>query len=243
MRFDVRLRLFFLLILTILPIYTPILPCLLLVLGTELLLLCLMCIPMRSIFCRLRKLFLVFMGLAILQSVFVDGGQTVLSFGGVTLLTTAGISHSVIFFLRMVCIILAGCLLVGCRTQEIAQGLHQIGMPYDLCLLAMIGVKFVPILRQKFTDALLAIELRGISVHDLPFFPRLQVLTSLLMPTIVASIFMAKQVAISLQVRGFRAQSTRSSYRKLVFASADWVGLVSACGYVVLFVLGNEVFL
>jgi energy-coupling factor transport system permease protein len=79
----------------------------------------------------------------------------------------------------------------------------------------------VPLLAEELKDSLTALQLRGVIIEELKFKKRFSLYTYLLLPAIVSSLRHAKELAMSMEMRAFRAMSRRTSYFTLKINKSD----------------------
>lgn len=184
--------------------------------------------------CRLSKTFealggfaAALLSMALVQCVFVRVGPPLLQLGGVVLLTTGGVAAAASFLLRMTVIALAAAILSSCNSRTLIQGLVQLRLPYELAFMASMGLRFLPILRDQFRDVVVAMELRGIDFRAASLPQKLRLFAEMLTPVVAGAVLTSRQIAISVQLRGFRAFPTRTSHFTLRFTAVD-AALVAA---------------
>ena len=78
-----------------------------------------------------------------------------------------------------------------------------------------IGLRFIPMMRDEFRDSLTAIQLRGVVIKELRLRKRFRLYSYLLLPVIAASLQNARELAMSMEMRAFRAMRERTSYYSL----------------------------
>ncbi len=175
--------------------------------------------------------------MSLIQSVFSQGNHVIISFFNINVITVEGLIRGLEFFLRMLTILFSASILKTCSSREIIQGLTQLKVPYDLSLMAVMGIKFLPILQQQFSDTFIAIQLRGVDIKKQTLKEKVKLISYLLMPVVAGAIETAKKVSISIQLRGFRAYPTRTSYYSLTLNKIDYIILMCNLLYVALFIL------
>jgi len=149
----------------------------------------------------------------------------------VTLLQTLAAQHWLAGLLiaatvlqRLVILLLSGALLAGYASHVLVQALLQLRLPYQLAFMLSIGLRFVPLFGESFRDSLNAMQLRGLDLRKLKFRTRVKIYTWLLMPTVASGVHQARKLAMAMELRGFGAHETRSSYAPLRMRWTDWLG-------------------
>ncbi len=185
-------------------------------------------INMLQIFEKIKRLLYVLLAIAIVQSVFSTEGQTLIGIGKLSILTTVGLQKGLEFIIRIMIIILSATIITTSNSREIVQGLVQWKLPYEIAFMASIGIRFLPILIEEIKDSLVAIQLRGVEIEKIPFKKRFYVYSYLFTPILVSTIIKAQKLSISIEMRGFRAYETRTSYIILKMSYVDYLIIFSS---------------
>ncbi len=172
---------------------------------------------------KARKFIVLFIGIAVLQSIFSPAGEILFSFRNFSLLTVGGLYKGIRVILRMLIIIVSAAIMTGSSSREIIQGLIQFKIPYEIAFMVSLAIRFLPVLGQEAKDAYIAIQLRGIELDKLSFTKRLKIYSYLLMPVLAGVFFRARELATSIETRAFRAYPERTSYIKLYFKKYDFL--------------------
>ena len=177
---------------------------------------------------RVRLLLYMMVVIALMQSIFAPSGQTLLAFGSVKLVTAGGLLKGAEFLLRMLIIIASAGILSTSNHREIMQGLVQWKLPYEIAFMASMGIRFLPVFAEEFRDAVIAVQLRGVDIKQLPLRQKLEVTASLFQPVVAGALLRSKDIAMSIEMRGFRAYPTRSSYLVLELKGYDYAVMIGA---------------
>lgn len=161
-------------------------------------------------------------------------GDTWLALGRLTLMSKQGAELALLLVLRMLLIIISAAWLAKESPRRVVQGLIQWRIPYEIAFMVVIGLRFLPLLREEMSGSLTAIQLRGVDLRRLPLFKSISVYTYLLLPVLAQAIFRARQLSLSLELRGFRAYPSRSSFFVLRLSWFDYLVQIGA----VLFLAG-----
>ncbi len=169
----------------------------------------------RPILRRSRMLFGIFAAMAIIQSVFTTGGHGFLWLGPVSVISSLGLERAGGVVLRLLIVVVSASIMATSSPREIVQGLSQWRIPYELAFMVAVAIRFLPLLRQEALETLTALQLRGVALEQLPWGRRLRVYSYLLMPMIAGVMSKSKELALAVEMRGFRAYSQRTAYRVL----------------------------
>ena len=172
---------------------------------------------------KLRRFLVIIIAAAFLQSVFVRAGAVLLEVGGFVLLTSGGISGGAIVLLRMSILLICGAAVAACGIRKNIQGLIQMKLPYEIAFMVCVGIHFIPVLSREIQDSLIAVQLRGIDLKNIPIRRRIRVYTYILLPAAGSAIIKAQDLAASMELRGFRAYERRTSLTALRMRMIDYV--------------------
>lgn len=187
--------------------------------AVSLLLLLLFRVSPRDMLKKTKALLSMVVFIAVMQSIFTPTGQAMVTIGSLKLVTTGGLTAAGEFILRMLIIVASAGILSTSNSREIIQGLVQWKMPYELAFMASMGIRFLPVFAEEFQNAKIAIELRGVDLKALPLRQKIEVMASMFQPVVGGALIKSRAIAMSIEMRGFRACPTRTSYRSL---EATW---------------------
>ena len=185
-------------------------------------------VNLSSVLRKLKRLWQIILAVAILQSVFSPSGQVWVEIGGLTLLTSGGALMGAVVLCRLAILLLTGSLFMVYRARELIQAMIQLKLPYEIVYMVSVGVRFVPMMGQELRDSLTALALRGVVIKELKLRRRLKVYTYLLLPAVAGSLHRAQALAMSMEMRGFRAYPRRTSFFALSFHLGDCVVMIAA---------------
>jgi len=172
---------------------------------------------------KLRRILGVFIAMIIIQSLFIKGGNPILSIGGFTLLTDIGIYRGLEFIIRISIILVAAAILMTSTSREILQGLVEWKIPYEIAFMVSVGIRFLPLLSEEITDTLTAIQLRGIDMEKMSLKDKLRLYSYIFTPVVAGAVLKSQNLAVAMECRGFRAFKHRTSYLKLKLKTKDYV--------------------
>jgi energy-coupling factor transport system permease protein len=175
---------------------------------------------------RFRQLLELFFVIALLQSIFNGYGTVYLQVGRVALVTSGGLLSGGAFLCRMIILMLSAVFLAAEDSRRLVQGLVQIRMPYELAFMFSVALRFIPIFGEEIRNTLTALQLRGIELKKVPMGKRIRVYTYLFLPVFGGTIVRAKDMALAMEMRAFRAYKTRTSYKILRLNRKDILLLI-----------------
>ena len=191
-------------------------------------------VDFRSLLRRLKRLFQMLLIVSVLRSVFAPSGTVLLELWGVALLTAGGISTGLLVLLRLGLFITSGAMFTCYTARTLVQGMVQIKMPYEIAYMVSVGVRFIPQLAEELKDSLTALQLRGVIIEELKLKKKLSLYTYLMLPVIVSSMQSAKELAMSMEMRAFRAERNRTSFFTLSLKPSDIAMLYGVLAFTIL---------
>ena len=183
---------------------------------------------------RMKRLWQALLVVSLLRSIFTPSGAVLLQIADTPLLTVGGIQIGALVLFRLALFIVCGAMLTRYSVRTLIQGMVQIKMPYEIAYMVSVGVRFIPQLAEELKDSLTALQLRGVVVEELKLKKRLSLYIYLMLPVIVSSLQNAKELAMSMEMRAFRAEKSRTSFYKLAFNRRDVALLCCIAAFIIL---------
>lgn len=190
-----------------------------------------------SITKRFRWLIGFFVFIAVMQSGFNPTGKILLELEGIPLFTVGGLTLGGIFLCRIGIIMLSAQMLKQAGSRQMIQGLVQWKVPYELAFMTSTALHFIPIFQEEMQNALTAIQLRGIVLNRISIGNRIKIYSYLFMPVIVSMVVKAKELALAMEMRGFRMHPKRTSYVMLQLKKGDYL-VMSTAIVMAVFIMG-----
>ncbi len=143
----------------------------------------------------------------------------------------AAIYKAVFYSLRlMIFISIAFLVTLTCSPSELAEAATKILKPLekmklpvgDFSLILFIAIRFIPILYNEFNAIKNAQIIRGVNFTG-SLINRTKKITSIIIPVFVSAIQRADDLAMALQVRGYRSDRQRTYYSKMKFGLNGWI--------------------
>lgn len=183
---------------------------------------------------KAKHFIILFLGIAVIQSIFSPEGDSLLHAGNIILLTTGGLEKGIRVILRMLIIIISASIMTGSSSREIIQGLIQWKVPYEIAFMVSLAIRFLPVLGEEARDVYTAIQLRGIEPARLPLKKRIKLYSYLLMPMLSGVIVKAREISTSMETRAFRVYPERTSYLKLELKKIDYTAIILSLLFLIL---------
>ena len=187
---------------------------------------------------KLRRFFIIIIFAAFLQSIFVSAGTVLFEISGFVLLTSGGTSGGAMVLLRMSILLSCGAAIAVCGIRKNIQALIQMKLPYEIAFMVCVGIHFIPLMSREIQDSLIAVQLRGIDIKNIPVRRRIQVYTYILLPAAGSAIIKAQDLAAHIELRGFRAYNRRTSLTVLGMRIIDYaVSVLFVAGAAIVMIL------
>lgn len=160
--------------------------------------------------------------LFILQCLFTRQGVPLLSIHGINMLTDQGLAMGLGVMLRIIIIIMSAMILLSSSERDFLLALVQWRIPYEIAFMVMVGLHFLPILREEALNVYYAVQMRGTELQKISARLKIKLYTRMLLPIISGAIYRAEQMAIAMDARAFRAYPQRSYMRRLKLKKRDY---------------------
>ena len=222
---DPRVKLVLLLVLSTAALTTERPALLLTWLGLTALLLLLGGISAGQLLQKTKTILKLIASLFVLQCLFNRSGEPWLSLNGLTLVTSGGLHAGTFVALRLLIIVLSALILLTGSRQDYLLSLNQLGLPYEISFMVLIGLRFLPFLRDAAQDVLWAVQMRGGRIKGAGLRKRMQLYLSLILPIVALAIRRSENLAMAMEARAFRCQPKRTFRRRLTMKRGDWLYL------------------
>jgi len=178
-------------------------------------------VPLGRLFGSLKRIWQASLAIALAHSLFAPVGETILSVGGIALLTTGGLVKGLMLIIRLALFIVGGAMISVYPQRTLIEAMVRLRLPYDAAYMVSVGLRFVPLIGEELRDSLIALQLRGVVIEELRMGRRLSLYSYLLLPSVASSLQNARELAMSMEMRAFRAMRERTSYHALSLDKRD----------------------
>lgn len=185
-----------------------------------------------SVFKKIKKMIPIIIFVSLAQSLFVTG-ESLLTLYSFTLITYEGLVAGFMTFFRLVIIIASAVLFTLTNENDMIHALTLLKVPYEIGVMSMIGLRFLPNFYQEFALCMESFELKGISFKKQSLSKKIKLIQLFVTPVLVRTILKAKRLAMSMDLKGFKAYPNKTNIRTLKFAYIDT--LIMSMFVVVLF--------
>lgn len=174
---------------------------------------------------RIRGLLGVIVFAAMMQSIFIKHGAGVLTVGGFGILTEGGLLAAANTLLRIGTVIASASVFTLTTSRMMAQGLIQLGIPYEIAFMTFVALKFLPVFSEEFRDTVVAIQLRGVDLKRIRLRKKIKMYAKIMMPVVYGATDRAQKLSYAMELRAFRAMPKRTSRITLKFKASDYIYL------------------
>lgn len=175
---------------------------------------------------KMRYLISLIVFISLVQSLTVKGGIPLLYIKNVVFVSTKGLLYGGEFTLRMSIVIFSSLIAMSSGSREMIDGLIKMRIPYEIAFMASITLRFLPLLRDEFVNRLNALKLRGFDLKRAGLMKKLKIYSYLLAPTVSGSMIRSRELAESIETRGFRAYGSRTALRELRLKTVDYFVII-----------------
>ncbi|GEB77367.1 energy-coupling factor transporter transmembrane component T family protein [Sporolactobacillus inulinus] len=194
-------------------------------------------ISFRTYFRGLRPLFWLILFTVCLQILFTSGGTLYWRFGPIKL-SSFGIVQALFIFTRFVTIIfVTTAVTLTTKPMDLTDGLHALLRPLRLfhlpvdewSMMLSIALRFIPNLLDETQRVMDAQSARGAVFGEGSLFQQMKALVPIFLPLFAGSLARGEELANVMDVRGYRSELPRSSFRRLKWTFGDTCCLLIMC--------------
>ena len=147
-----------------------------------------------------------------------------------------GIQQGAFISLRFLLLIVVTTLLTLTTTPiEVTDGMESLLSPlkkwnipvHELALMMSISLRFIPTLMEETEKIMKAQAARGVDFSDGPLSERMKAMTALLVPLFISAFKRAEELAVAMEVRGYRGGKDRTKWRELTWRRIDTAFMIS----------------
>ncbi len=188
-----------------------------------------------------RKFLYLYLILIVIQSLFIKGGEPLLTIGAFHLLTTESLIYGIAIILRFLILIGSGLILLNCDMSEMLLAMDRMRIPYEIVFMIQIGIRFIPVLINELSNIFDTIQLRGVDLRRVYKRKVIRVYISIFTPLLYSIWQKTEQLSILLELRGFRRYPTRTYYRTISMGLIDYTIIGLSLSLAVFFVVFTSI--
>lgn len=190
-------------------------------------------------FARLRKMLPILVFVVLAQSIFTVG-EPLFVINGFTLISKQGLLAGGLTMFRLLIIASSALLFTLSCESDMIYALTLLKVPDEIAFMTTIALRFLPDYVKEFQLCLESFELRGVNIQKAPLKQKAMMMQTFVTPVLIRSILKAKRLAMAMELKGFKAQPTRTSIHQLKLKKHDYVFMFFS-GIVALLLLITEV--
>ncbi len=154
-------------------------------------------------------------------------------------LSTDGLLFGFTLVTRLIAMALAFAIFaMTTNPTDIALAINKLGVPYRYSYLSSFGLRFLPLLQEEAGTLLVAMSVRGApGPSSRNPVARAGAVAAVLLPLLVGSLRRSIDIALAMELRGYREDRERTYIRRIGFTWRDWALLAA----VVVFAAGTLV--
>jgi energy-coupling factor transport system permease protein len=149
-------------------------------------------------------------------------------FGNYSLLTLDGIIYGITLGLRFVSLMLASTIFsLTTKPRDFLVAMRRIHVPFTLTFMVNIALRFIPDIRDKAKDVMLAQTARGLELEKGSIVTKIRAFLPMLLPLLINYLLMARTSAVALETRAFRYKQQRTYMHTRKLTKTDYLLIVS----------------
>ena len=178
---------------------------------------------LQSLIGRLWRFLPLLVVILLIHALFVETGTPLLVIRDYPIITSHGLRRGATTFMRFFAIFCSAAVMASENIRRVLAALTRLKIPYLFSFMLLIALRFIPTFNSSFSDALIALQLRGVELSKISFRKKLRMYADLLLPVVADAVVKSRQLAIVMEARGFGAFRQRTSYFEVYMTPWDWV--------------------
>lgn len=186
-------------------------------------------LPIKFLIDGLKPILFVVAFTSLLHLFFTKGGHTYIAWHGITI-EHNGVMQAIIIAIRLILLVLMTSVLtlttspisITDGTERLLSPLKKVKFPvHELALMLSISLRFIPTLIDE-TDKIMKAQMsRGSDITVGSLKQRIKAIVPMLVPLFVSAFNRAEDLALAMEVRGYKGDEGRTKYRRLQYRSID----------------------
>lgn len=208
------------------------------VLAVLIVLLVLLNIPVIRSFGRVKKLMPLILFVVVAQSIFT-AGTPLINIIGLSIITCEGLIAGTMTVFRLLILATSALLFTLTSESDMIHALTLLKIPHEIAFMSLIAIRFLPDYIKEFQLCLESFELRGVNIKSARLSQKAIMMQTFVTPVLIRTLFKAKRLAMSMELRGFKAYPTRTSINELSIRRHDVVVMIIALSIGILLMMGE----
>ena len=192
-------------------------------------------IPVKNILRGLKPLIFILVFTGLLNLLFTDTGNVLVSFWGITI-TDDGLIRA-FFMMARILMLISGTFLLTYTTSPIAltDGLEKLLSPlkvikvpvHELSMMMCIALRFIPTLIEETDKIMCAQKARGADFETGNLLQRAKALVPILVPLFISAFRRADELATAMECRCYQGGEGRSKMKMLRYTRRDYLAFLA----------------
>lgn len=195
-------------------------------------------IPLVKSFGRVKKLMPLILFVVMAQSIFTAGTPLVNIFG-ISFITHEGLIAGAMTVFRLLILATSALLFTLTSESDMIHALTLLKIPHEIAFMSLIAIRFLPDYIKEFQLCLESFELRGVNIKSARLSQKAVMMQTFVTPVLIRTLFKAKRLAMSMELRGFKAYPTRTSINELSIQRHDILVMIIALSIGILLMMGE----
>jgi energy-coupling factor transport system permease protein len=176
---------------------------------------------------RFRALLALIAMLFIIQAVFAfradPNAVPLITIHGFVVASVQGVLLAATLSLRLLVVIVTAQILLEGDIRDYLLAFVQLHIPYEIAFMVVVGLHFLPLLREEALSVYQCMQLRGVAFRKVSLPKMVGAYRRISLPVLVSTLRRAEEMSVAMELRGLRAYPKRTSLRRLFLRRYDVV--------------------
>ncbi|HJO94669.1 MAG TPA: energy-coupling factor transporter transmembrane component T [Victivallales bacterium] len=164
--------------------------------------------------------------LMLIQSLFIRGGEPVITFMGYNLLSSVGLIYGIKILLRTYILLASALIIINSDKNEMVLGLVKLRVPYEIVFMLQLSMRFLPNFIDELKLTIYAVQLRGINLKQVYKKEVINVYLYIFTPIMYSIFQKTEKLSSTVEIRGFRYIEQRSYYKNIKINIIDYLIII-----------------
>lgn len=187
------------------------------------------------LFNGLKLIFIIILFTFFMHLFFTKGGYVLIDAGFFTIESEGVITGIYITIRLMMLIVVTTILTLTTSPIDLTDAIEKLGAPlkkikvpmHELAMMMSISLRFIPTLMDETEKIIKAQSARGSTFMTGPVKSRLKALVPIFIPLFISAFKRADEMAVAMEVRGYRGEKGRTTYRLLKWSYKDTLAMIA----------------
>lgn len=187
------------------------------------------------LFNGLKLIFIIILFTFFMHLFFTKGGTVLLDAGFFTIESEGIITGIYITIRLMMLVVVTTILTLTTSPIDLTDAIEKLGTPlkkikvpmHELAMMMSISLRFIPTLMDETEKIIKAQSARGSTFMTGPLKSRIRALVPVFIPLFISAFKRAEEMAVAMEVRGYRGEEGRTTYRVLKWTKKDTFAVIT----------------